>query len=477
MLLNAILDDCRTTNQAIRLAVEWGDATITRKQLQESSEVGNSLRVELETALLAADYELIKVLTDFKADPGKVRLNRLVGYDLEVNGEVLAASDAGGLPSFAGGRRGSAASRKRSLMKKGSDARIDVRNSNGDKDQDDKIKPCEHVREQVEDLDEYRRISEDHCPPLKNWNEPAGHRDREFSNIREWCDERSQVGFAVLAFWLGEDLGGYVNTHLECRYLNRGGEGNTAKLRPEWSDIFLWAVLVSQPEIAELLWTKTDDPLRMAVYASLLCRKLLEALPEGTEKDELLVDADMYEGWAMDLLEEAEDDAATLLLALPLMTRAAEYGPKKEEGRFGGRFAEGGKEEGKEFNKLWPRSTLEAAIGDGVGGEDVRCLSFISHRLCKDLVQNVFDGKVYRLQDEAYIKDKLPAEHMEILARDEANDKLTSKVSHPPHTQPSPRWPHTPHTTTSQVSHTPHTHSNLVKHGFHIHHAKGLGEQ
>ena len=36
VLLNAILDDCRTTNQAIRLAVEWGDATITRKQLQES---------------------------------------------------------------------------------------------------------------------------------------------------------------------------------------------------------------------------------------------------------------------------------------------------------------------------------------------------------------------------------------------------------------------------------------------------------
>ena len=35
------------------------------------------------------------MLTDFKADPSKVRFNRLVGYDLEVNGEVLAASDAG----------------------------------------------------------------------------------------------------------------------------------------------------------------------------------------------------------------------------------------------------------------------------------------------------------------------------------------------------------------------------------------------
>ena len=46
------------------------------------------------------------------------------------------------------------------------------------------------------------------------------------------------------------------------------------------------------------------------------------------------------------------------------MTRALKYGGSK-----------GGAEvEGKEFNKLWPRSTLEAAIGDGIVGEDVRCL-------------------------------------------------------------------------------------------------------
>ena len=60
--LSLTLTPTLTTDQAIRLAVEWGDATITRSQLQESSQVNpNSLRVELETALLAADYELIKV--------------------------------------------------------------------------------------------------------------------------------------------------------------------------------------------------------------------------------------------------------------------------------------------------------------------------------------------------------------------------------------------------------------------------------
>ena len=77
------------------------------------------------------------------------------------------------------------------------------------------------------------------------------------------------------------------------------------------------------------------------------------------------------------LLHQAEEDAPTILLALPLMTADVW---------------------GREFNKLWPRSTLEAAIGAGIGDETVRCLSFISHRLCKELVFKVFDGYVYRLQ-------------------------------------------------------------------------------
>ena len=37
VILNAILDDCESTDQAIRLAVEWGDAKITKKQLKVSS--------------------------------------------------------------------------------------------------------------------------------------------------------------------------------------------------------------------------------------------------------------------------------------------------------------------------------------------------------------------------------------------------------------------------------------------------------
>ena len=100
-----------------------------------------------------------------------------------------------------------------------------------------------------------------------------------------------------------------------------------------------------------------------------------------------------------------------MLLALPLMTRAVEYSPQYAR-------REGGEPDGKEFNKLWPRSTLEAAIGNK--GE-VLCRNLIAHRLCKDLVTKVYNGKVYRLQAEKYINSKLPAEHMAILANPNPN--------------------------------------------------------
>ena len=48
---------------------------------------------------------------------------------------------------------------------------------------------------------------------------------------------------------------------------------------------------MSQPEIAKLLWTKTEDPLRRAVYASLLCRKVAQSCVEGLEQTELIEQA------------------------------------------------------------------------------------------------------------------------------------------------------------------------------------------
>ena len=172
-------------------------------------------------------------------------------------------------------------------------------------------------------------------------------------------------------------------------------------------DLCRWAVLVSQPEIAKLLWSKTDQPLRMAVYASLLCRKMTTGMDEGIEKVELDEQAAMYEDWAMELLEEAEEDAATLLLGLPLA-----YIPDPED-----------------FEMLWSDSVLELAIGS----PQVRCLRFISHRLCKQIVYNIFHGFVYQLQPWKTLLKSLPAEDLKVLYGEEEVSRRTS---------PAPRATH-----------------------------------
>ena len=225
----------------------------------------------------------LQVLTDFKADPSKVRFNRLVGFDLQVEHDPKEAR--GGSPS-----RPRLVSRQNSALERGERETADAH----------ELVECEVVSEQVQDLDEYHRLSPERCPVLDDWEDPQGGRDKEFRSIRNWCDPRSQVGplayhtylsyarthvltlltylthlthlltyspyspyssthllayvptrvrahspeqvgFAVLAHWMDE-LGGYVNVHLEARHLNKGPD---AQLRPEWSDIFLWAVLVS----------------------------------------------------------------------------------------------------------------------------------------------------------------------------------------------------------------------------------------
>ena len=50
--IKAILDDCKSSTQAIGLAVKWGDAKITRHQLEESLEENeHGLKEELEEAV------------------------------------------------------------------------------------------------------------------------------------------------------------------------------------------------------------------------------------------------------------------------------------------------------------------------------------------------------------------------------------------------------------------------------------------
>ena len=244
------------------------------------------------------EVPLVQVLLDFKAEAAGVRFNKMVGAPVSDDGE-----------------------------------------GEEDEEEDDPL----------EQLDEYGRIKR---------AEEALEEEKELKeDLMEWCEPDCAAGFEILAHYLQEFS--YKKVHLKCRYdagrvltAEAGRNPDTFKLKPEWSDLFLWAVLLSQQELAKTLWTQCEDPLRLALLASLLCKQLISKLDDGIEKDELREQADAYEEWASLLLEEASNpsDAALLLLAQPVLGFTA-IEAKKE-----------GKKKRTE-HKLWPTSSIELAIG------------------------------------------------------------------------------------------------------------------
>lgn len=69
----------------------------------------------------------------------------------------------------------------------------------------------------------------------------------------------------------------------------------------------MWAVLISERELARLLWSKTEDPLRAALMASVLCRQIKDSVfyGVGQEAETLDADAELYEDWAVGLIDQA----------------------------------------------------------------------------------------------------------------------------------------------------------------------------
>ena len=318
----------------------------------------NGLKDELEEALLMGDCDLVKVLLDFKADPTHVSLDSLFGMPPE----------------------GPAA--------------------------EDHCKSFESLDEysritNMDERDVYEKFTEDMSKWLKNDKQTSGYL------VAENCIH----GFAFLSHYLSDSFG-YDKTHLRCRVeANRGRTVRSAEgvavpwlLHPMWSDIFLWAVLLSQQELAKLLWARCDDPLRLALLASLLCKQLM-AKCDGIEKEELGEQAAEYERWAAELLDEVEaKDTPLLLLALPVLeqhtsdrSRDSHGKDARPAGGHGGKNGAMGKNGKREFN-LWPLSPIELAHNEG--NLELSCKKFIAHRFSKELITSIYDGCVYQLVAE-----------------------------------------------------------------------------
>ena len=132
-----------------------------------------------------------------------------------------------------------------------------------------------------------------------------------------------------------------------------------------------WAVLVGQPELAQLLWSKTRDPLRAAILASCVCKRLAALDELRADKDDLMQQSCDFERLATDLLDAIgeSDDAAPLLCVLMC---TGEHGSHRR-------------------HKLWDESPLDLASSDD-GDLSVPCMEVVSHRHSQFVLENTFNG-------------------------------------------------------------------------------------
>ena len=137
------------------------------------------------------------------------------------------------------------------------------------------------------------------------------------------------------------------------------------KLGVRTLDLYVWAVLLGQTEMAKVLLTACEDPMRAALLGARLCKHMAEALP--IEQKELGEAAESHEDIAIELLElcQNEEDAACMLLS-----------PARH----------------------WERNVLELAVHSEMK-------KFTAHRHCQNLIDRFLYGDV----DTSYELDEVAA--------------------------------------------------------------------
>ena len=180
--------------------------------------------------------------------------------------------------------------------------------------------------------------------------------------------------------------------------------GVAASLRPTWTDLGMWAVLVGRDDLAHCMWHKTATPLRDALMASQLCRRLAD-IKGGAEEEPLRKLAEQYEGWATGVLDhvssrsEAVSDAASKLpppLCAPLFAPLCPRAPGAGALRWCSRtpftmhrmvipsslplhaFARVQVRVLCTWRPDWERSPIEEAIFGNDGRDDQTCFAFVA---------------------------------------------------------------------------------------------------
>ena len=115
-------------------------------------------------------------------------------------------------------------------------------------------------------------------------------------------------------------------------------------LVPTWLDLMMWAVLIGEDRLARLLWRKTDEPMRAAIMGARVANKIAAELgPDHLKYEELKKQAQQYEQWAIDVLDEIkEDDMAIALLTVVPKKHVTDESGKSADNRWADPLREAG---------------------------------------------------------------------------------------------------------------------------------------
>ena len=90
-----------------------------------------------------------------------------------------------------------------------------------------------------------------------------------------------------------------------------------SSLQPTWTDLMMWAVMTNEEALVRQLWARSHDPLRAALMASQLCRKLSSLPHLRADQRDLIRQSEALEDMALSLLDTiAEPQRAVPLIAM-----------------------------------------------------------------------------------------------------------------------------------------------------------------
>ena len=281
-ILEAILSDCDTTEDAIMHAVQWSEPEIIDMQLQISRQIdAEGLVRAFQSALIVgtenkAAQAVVKTLIEYNADARLVRFNRLFGKDCP-----------------------------------------------------DPYETIKHYKtHEREDKARSRRFS------LSSVSNKIG------ATSAGGLVEEETDGFGLLA-WELQEMGYDCNLQYRRRMLEMANKRKAAAnmyepvrrmrtdniVQPNWNDLMMWAVVMGQPDLAKLLWAKVRSPMRSAIMAARMNAKIEARLgADHLDAETLAVRTELYEQWASGVLDQVEnkDEAIALLTLVPRKRNAAD---------------------------------------------------------------------------------------------------------------------------------------------------------